>query len=338
MTSKITSERSQKLVQELALQPGNDICADCKAKNPRWASHSLGIFLCMHCASIHRKIGTHITKVKSITMDLWTKEQAENMKNIGNVKSNAIYNPNELKHPPPPPLMDATRDTDLEQYIRSKYEYKRFFDKAALVASKLGPSRSATAISPRPQTTPLEKQAPAAPSRPSTAALPQQSRSASQPAPQPAVAIQPRPSMQMQPPPQPQQQQQLQNGVWADLVQLQTSASGPSLPLQYQQPSMSMSPSLPILNTQFQPQQPMMMMNATGFGQSPYNPFLQQQQQFQQPQQQQQFQQPNNNSTFLTSLNFMPQQQQPQQQQQYALPPMGGGRGRSRCISSHRCP
>ncbi len=40
------------------------------------------------------------------------------MKNMGNVKSNAIFNPNEIRHPPPPSLMDAERDSDLEQYIR----------------------------------------------------------------------------------------------------------------------------------------------------------------------------------------------------------------------------
>lgn len=69
-------------------------------------------------------------------MDSWTKEQVEvcgvadpslpctdssaskSMKSMGNIKSNAIYNPNELRHPPPPNLMDAERDSELEQYIR----------------------------------------------------------------------------------------------------------------------------------------------------------------------------------------------------------------------------
>ncbi|KAF9467205.1 hypothetical protein BDZ94DRAFT_60057 [Collybia nuda] len=157
--NKITIERNQKTLLELVVKPGNDICADCKARNPRWASHNLGIFICMGCASIHRKIGTHITKVKSITMDAWTKEQVESMKSFGNIKSNAIYNPNELRYPPPPNLMDAERDSELEQYIRSKYEYKRFLDKSALVASKLGPSRSASSVtsggSSRSVSTPL---------------------------------------------------------------------------------------------------------------------------------------------------------------------------------------
>ncbi|KAF7343386.1 ArfGap-domain-containing protein [Mycena venus] len=100
--NKITIERNQKILLDLVAQPGNDVCADCKVKNPRWASHSLGIFICVSCASVHRKIGTHVTKVKSLTMDSWTKEQTENMKNNGNIKSNLFYNPNETRHPPPP--------------------------------------------------------------------------------------------------------------------------------------------------------------------------------------------------------------------------------------------
>ncbi|KAK0205432.1 hypothetical protein DFS33DRAFT_1328283 [Desarmillaria ectypa] len=311
MTSRIASERSQKLVEKLALLPGNDICADCKVRNPRWASHNLGIFLCMNCASIHRKIGTHITKVKSLTMDSWTKEQVENMKNMGNVKSNAIYNPNEIRHPPPPSLMDPERDSELEQYIRSKYEYKRFLDKSALVASKLGPSRSARSISPRPQTTPLEKQTtPTNVSRPSTAALPQQSRSVSQPMIFTAA--------QTQPITQPQQQQQPQNGVWADLISLQKPSMSSSLPLQYQAPpqqisSFATSASLPTLNTQmtgpytngFQPTM------GTGMGMG-LNPF-QQQPQYTNPFPQQSFTpQLSANNPFppFPQQTFAPQQQQ----------------------------
>lgn len=69
-------------------------------------------------------------------MDAWSKEQLEvnvvsfryhdifiytfiqPMKSIGNIKSNAIYNPNEVRNPPPANLMDAGRDGELERYIR----------------------------------------------------------------------------------------------------------------------------------------------------------------------------------------------------------------------------
>lgn len=46
------------------------------------------------------------------------------MKQIGNIKSNSIYNPNELKYPPPANLMDGERDSELEKYIRGKSNTK----------------------------------------------------------------------------------------------------------------------------------------------------------------------------------------------------------------------
>jgi hypothetical protein len=40
-------------------------------------NEQLGIFLCMRCAALHRKLGTHITKVKSLSMDSWSNDQVE---------------------------------------------------------------------------------------------------------------------------------------------------------------------------------------------------------------------------------------------------------------------
>jgi hypothetical protein len=76
--SKRQQARNEKTLHELVHNvPGNDQCADCQAHNPSWASWSLGIFLCMRCAALHRKLGTHISKVKSLSMDAWTSEQVD---------------------------------------------------------------------------------------------------------------------------------------------------------------------------------------------------------------------------------------------------------------------
>lgn len=48
---------------------------------PRWASWNLGIFLCIRCAGIHRNLGVHISKVKSVNLDTWTPEQVVVSKN-----------------------------------------------------------------------------------------------------------------------------------------------------------------------------------------------------------------------------------------------------------------
>ena len=48
------------------------------------------------------------------------------MKTIGNAASNAIYNPNEALHPPPTATGSDERDSEMEKYIRRKYEQGAF--------------------------------------------------------------------------------------------------------------------------------------------------------------------------------------------------------------------
>ena len=90
----------------------------------------------MRCAALHRKLGTHITKVKSLSMDSWSTEQVEvrtntrfswqlltpcqNMKRVGNVASNRIYNPDNTR--PPIPFDADEADSAMERFIRGKYQ------------------------------------------------------------------------------------------------------------------------------------------------------------------------------------------------------------------------
>ncbi|RSL56082.1 hypothetical protein CEP54_009030 [Fusarium duplospermum] len=120
MLSKRQQARNEKALQELVHNvPGNNMCADCHARNPAWASWSLGVFLCMRCAAIHRKLGTHISKVKSLSMDSWSNEQVDNMRKVGNTTSNNLYNPEHRKPPVPVDVDEA--DSAMERFIRQKY-------------------------------------------------------------------------------------------------------------------------------------------------------------------------------------------------------------------------
>ncbi|KAF4977159.1 hypothetical protein FZEAL_6267 [Fusarium zealandicum] len=118
--SKRQQARNEKVLQELVHNvAGNNMCADCHSRNPAWASWSLGVFLCMRCAAIHRKLGTHISKVKSLSMDSWSNEQVDNMRKVGNITSNNIYNPEHRKPPVPVDVDEA--DSAMERFIRQKY-------------------------------------------------------------------------------------------------------------------------------------------------------------------------------------------------------------------------
>jgi len=70
---------------------GNNKCADCRALDPKWASWSLGIVLCIDCSGRHRSLGTHISKVRSIELDDWSDEQIRAMGAVGNSRSNAFF-------------------------------------------------------------------------------------------------------------------------------------------------------------------------------------------------------------------------------------------------------
>jgi stromal membrane-associated protein len=70
-------EKHLKILAAELKKPGNDVCADCGCKGPRWASTNLGIYVCISCSGIHRSLGTHISKVKSTNLDKWLPEQVE---------------------------------------------------------------------------------------------------------------------------------------------------------------------------------------------------------------------------------------------------------------------
>ncbi|EGD88598.1 uncharacterized protein TERG_04844 [Trichophyton rubrum CBS 118892] len=137
--SKRQQARNERTLQDLITSvPGNDRCADCQARNPGWGSWNLGIFLCMRCATLHRKLGTHISKVKSLTMDSWTAEQVETMKKNGNVAVNRIYNPRNIK--PSIPVDIDEVDSVMERFVRKKYELRALEDGKPKPPSRQDPS------------------------------------------------------------------------------------------------------------------------------------------------------------------------------------------------------
>ena len=78
---------------ELASVAGNDRCADCGEPHPDWASLNLCVVICQRCAGIHRHLGAHVSKVRSLALDrdAWTPPVLELFKSVGNDVANGVY-------------------------------------------------------------------------------------------------------------------------------------------------------------------------------------------------------------------------------------------------------
>ncbi|KJE94189.1 zinc finger and C2 domain-containing protein [Capsaspora owczarzaki ATCC 30864] len=90
-SAAITAELMANPMGYLTALPSNDVCADCGAPRPEWASINLGIVLCIECSGIHRSFGVHISQVRSLLLDTWRPEWAEPMLSITNARSNSIF-------------------------------------------------------------------------------------------------------------------------------------------------------------------------------------------------------------------------------------------------------
>ncbi|XP_047664962.1 arf-GAP with GTPase, ANK repeat and PH domain-containing protein 1-like isoform X2 [Tachysurus fulvidraco] len=110
-------------IQAVRNAKGNAYCVDCDAPNPTWASLNLGALICIECSGIHRNLGTHLSRVRSLDLDDWPYELTLVLIAIGNHMTNSIWEKRTRGRQKPRP--DATRE-EREAWIRGKYEQKLF--------------------------------------------------------------------------------------------------------------------------------------------------------------------------------------------------------------------
>ena len=137
-----SSENYQRAMQQrlkkLMRLAHNQNCVDCSTPRPRWATLivppksdeksqplPLGCFCCLECSGAHRRLGTHVTFVRSIDLDTWKEREVQALEFAGNQVVNTIFEAR----------MDEFRKVDSEtdqderlSFIRDKYEQKFFFD------------------------------------------------------------------------------------------------------------------------------------------------------------------------------------------------------------------
>ena len=138
-----TVERKKRLARILRV-PGNKVCADCPEPRPTWisfvkpqqnfalGSKVLASFVCLECAGLHRKLGTHICVVRSIRHDQFEDKDVDCAEHSGNDVVNEIFEGHLQKS-----TMDGIHIKPLlgaevarrERFIRQKYVDLYFYRK-----------------------------------------------------------------------------------------------------------------------------------------------------------------------------------------------------------------
>ncbi|XP_010529368.1 PREDICTED: probable ADP-ribosylation factor GTPase-activating protein AGD13 isoform X2 [Tarenaya hassleriana] len=132
-------------IRDLLNQPDNRVCADCGAPDPKWASANIGVFICLKCCGVHRSLGTHISKVLSVTLDEWSDEEVDSMIEVGgNASANSIYEAF-IPEGCSKPGHDASHDQRM-RFIRSKYEFQEFLKPSLRITSGKSSIKSSASL------------------------------------------------------------------------------------------------------------------------------------------------------------------------------------------------
>ncbi|XP_039193852.1 arf-GAP with coiled-coil, ANK repeat and PH domain-containing protein 1 isoform X2 [Crotalus tigris] len=137
---KLRGGVDKQVVDQVQRLEGNAQCCDCREPAPEWASINLGITLCIECSGIHRSLGVHFSKVRSLTLDAWEPELVKLMSVLGNRVINQIYEARveemNMKRPQP-----GSSRSEKEAWIRAKYVERKFITKFPNTGGALSRSR-----------------------------------------------------------------------------------------------------------------------------------------------------------------------------------------------------
>ena len=134
-TSSSFGDNPSKLLELVrAADAGNYSCADCgSTSRVEWVSLNLGIILCIECSGIHRSLGTHITKIRSLTLDInsFTTDIVELLLLVGNRVSNMVWEARLNDTTFQTPILKPTPQSNREarhRFITAKYKDRVFVD------------------------------------------------------------------------------------------------------------------------------------------------------------------------------------------------------------------
>ncbi|KAE8901772.1 hypothetical protein PF005_g18096 [Phytophthora fragariae] len=122
----------QSVIDELT--EANPCCADCSQEPAEWVSINIGCLLCIECSGIHRSLGVHESKVRSLALDSWDMSLLALLRDeLGNDAVNAVW-----EHTIPDGWSKPTPTTPREEksrFIKAKYHFHGFAEPDATLSA-----------------------------------------------------------------------------------------------------------------------------------------------------------------------------------------------------------
>ncbi|XP_059525279.1 ARF GTPase-activating protein GIT1 isoform X3 [Myotis daubentonii] len=114
--------------------PRAEVCADCSAPDPGWASISRGVLVCDECCSVHRSLGRHISIVKHLRHSAWPPTLLQMVHTLASNGANSIWEHSLLD---PAQVQSGRRKANPQdkvhpiksEFIRAKYQMLAFVHK-----------------------------------------------------------------------------------------------------------------------------------------------------------------------------------------------------------------
>uniref|UniRef100_H3DEM5 GIT ArfGAP 2 n=1 Tax=Tetraodon nigroviridis TaxID=99883 RepID=H3DEM5_TETNG len=109
----------------------SELCADCSAPDPRWASVNRGVLICDECCSVHRSLGRHSSQVRHLRHTPWPPTQLQMVQTLYSNGANSIWEHSLLD---PASVMSGKRKANPQdklhpnksEFIKAKYQMLAF--------------------------------------------------------------------------------------------------------------------------------------------------------------------------------------------------------------------
>ncbi|XP_003747197.1 ARF GTPase-activating protein GIT1 [Galendromus occidentalis] len=118
-----------------------DLCADCCAADPGWASLSLGVLLCSRCALVHLELGRHFPQIVCLDKKLPPRQrellEVLSTRNINSVWEHYLLDSNYTGGCRKPSPHDQNRHPTRSAFIEAKYIMLNFMERLPHDATEL---------------------------------------------------------------------------------------------------------------------------------------------------------------------------------------------------------